>query len=152
MPNGICVQVLRTSKLRALVEKANGKILIWGRVTQNCVYLPNLGAEMRFFSLKTCDTCRKALKSLAAHDVEIIDVRADGVSPADRDAILTAFGNGALNTRSTTWRGLSEEERAKDAGVLLAAHPTLMKRPVIEVDGVWYQGWTAATKQALGVD
>lgn len=89
---------------------------------------------------------------MAFHDVEIIDVRADGVSDADRQAILTAFGDAAMNTRSTTWRGLNEEERAKGADVLLAAHPTLMKRPVIEADGVWYQGWSAATKQALGVE
>jgi len=107
---------------------------------------------MRFFGLKTCDTCRKALKLLADRDVEVIDVRADGVSDADRTAILAAFGVGALNTRSTTWRGLSEDERAQDPAVLLAAHPTLMKRPVIELNGVWYQGWTPETRAAIGVE
>lgn len=108
---------------------------------------------MRFFGLKTCDTCRKALKELAAAGItpEVIDVRADGVADADRAAILEAFGAGALNTRSTTWRGLSEEDRAREPAALLAAHPTLMKRPVIEADGVWHQGWSPATKQALGL-
>jgi arsenate reductase-like glutaredoxin family protein len=107
---------------------------------------------MRFFGLKTCDTCRKALKSLAGRDVQVIDVRADGISDEDRSAILAAFEAGALNTRSTTWRGLSEDERAQDPAVLLAAHPTLMKRPVIEIDGAWYQGWTPATRAAAGVE
>lgn len=107
---------------------------------------------MRFFGLKTCDTCRKALKMLADRDVSVIDVRADGVSDADRAAILAAFGEGAINTRSTTWRGLSENERAQAPDALLAAHPTLMKRPVIEHNGTWYQGWTPATRAALGVD
>ena len=107
---------------------------------------------MRFFGLKSCDTCRKALKALAGHDVQIIDVRADGVTDVDRAAILDAFGAGALNTRSTTWRGLSEDERAQNPAVLLAAHPTLMKRPVIEIDGTWHQGWTPATRAALGID
>lgn len=107
---------------------------------------------MRFFDLKTCDTCRKALKMLANRDVSVIDVRADGVSDADRAAILAAFGEGAINTRSTTWRGLSESERAATPEALLAAHPTLMKRPVIEHNGTWYQGWTPATRAALGVD
>ena len=79
-------------------------------------------------------------------------MRADGVSDADRGAILVAFGAAALNTRSTTWRGLSEEERAQAPEALLAAHPTLMKRPVIDMDGTWYQGWTPATRAALGVD
>lgn len=107
---------------------------------------------MRFFGLKTCDTCRKALKALDGRDVQVIDVRADGVSAADRAAILNAFGAAALNTRSTTWRGLSEAERAQDPAVLLATHPTLMKRPVIAYEGAWYQGWTPATKQAIGVE
>ena len=107
---------------------------------------------MRFFGLKTCDTCRKALKTLADREVNVIDVRADGVLDADRAAIVAAFGEAAVNTRSTTWRGLSEDERGQSTEALLAAHPTLMKRPVIEHNGQWYQGWTPATRAALGVD
>lgn len=107
---------------------------------------------MRFFGLKTCDTCRKALKSLVAREVEVIDVRADGVSGEDRAAMIAAFGDKVINTRSTTWRDLSEDERAQDAAALLATHPTLMKRPVLEIDGVWYQGWTPQTRAAAGVD
>ena len=107
---------------------------------------------MRFFGLKTCDTCRKALKSLAGREVEVIDVRADGVTDADLAAILNAFGAAAINTRSTTWRGLSEEERALAPEALLKAHPTLMKRPVIEQNGTWYQGWTPDVRAALGVE
>ena len=107
---------------------------------------------MRVFSLKSCDTCRKALKALADQNPTVIDVRADVVSSADQAAMINAFGAGALNTRSTTWRALSEEERAKDPAVLLAQHPTLMKRPVIELDGAWHQGWTPATKAAVGVE
>ena len=100
---------------------------------------------MRFFGLKTCDTCRKALKSLAAagHDPQVIDVRADGISDADLAAIVDAFGDGAINRASTTWRGLTEAERAGDTAALLRAHPTLMKRPVIESGGRWTIGWKA---------
>ena len=115
-------------------------------------HLHKMEAGMRFFGLKSCDTCRKALKALDGRDVSVIDVRADGVSDADRAAILDAFGAAAINTRSTTWRGLSEDERAGDPAALLAAYPTLMKRPVIEHNGTWYQGWTPATRAALGVD
>jgi arsenate reductase len=107
---------------------------------------------MRFFGLKSCDTCRKALKSLVGHDVDVIDVRADGVSATDCAAMIAAFGDAAINTRSTTWRNLSEDERALGTAALLAAHPTLMKRPVIEIDGAWVQGWTPATKAALGLE
>lgn len=99
---------------------------------------------MRFFGLKSCDTCRKALKALDAAGIvpEIIDVRSDGISSQDRAAMLAAFGPSALNTRSTTWRGLSEAERARDPAALLEDHPTLLKRPVIDCDGRWFQGWT----------
>ena len=107
---------------------------------------------MRFFGLKTCDTCRKALKALAGQEVQVIDVRADGVSDTDRAAIVAAFGTAAINTRSTTWRGLDDAARTLEPEALLAAHPTLMKRPVIEHNGTWYQGWTPATRAALGVD
>ncbi|WP_296419033.1 arsenate reductase family protein [Pseudooctadecabacter sp.] len=107
---------------------------------------------MRFFGLKTCDTCRKALKALDGHAVEVIDVRADGVSDDDRAAMVAAFGETVINKRSTTWRGLSEVEQSLDLDTLLKKHPTLLKRPVIDRDGVWLQGWTDDTKQALGVN
>ncbi len=100
---------------------------------------------MRFFGLKSCDTCRKALKALrdAGYAPEVIDVRADGIADADRDTIIATFGEAALNRASTTWRGLSDAEKSSDPSALLAANPTLMKRPVIEKDGAWTIGWKA---------
>ena len=82
----------------------------------------------------------------------MIDVRADGVSDADRAAMIAAFGDGVLNKRSTTWRRLSEAEQAQDPATLIAAHPTLIKRPVIEVNGTWYQGWTKDVQHAVGAN
>ena len=98
---------------------------------------------MRFIGLKTCDTCREALKFLAEarHSPIVIDVRADGLSDEDRAQIIAQFGDAAINRASTTWRGLTDVEKASDPVALLAAHPTLMKRPVIEADGVWTIGW-----------
>ena len=97
---------------------------------------------MRFYGLKSCDTCRKAQKALVAagHPVEIVDVRSDGVTRADLQRFHAAFGDALLNTRSTTWRGLSEVERARDPIELLLDHPTLMKRPVIDAETL-YLGW-----------
>ena len=100
---------------------------------------------MRFFGLKSCDTCRKALKALgeAGYAPQVIDVRADGIADADRTTIIAQFGDAAINRASTTWRGLPDAEKAADPAALLAAHPTLMKRPVIEADGAWTIGWKA---------
>lgn len=108
---------------------------------------------MRFFGLKACDTCRKALKSIKEKDlpVTVIDVRADGIAPADQAQIVAQFGDAALNRASTTWRGLSDAEKAQDAATLLAAHPTLMKRPVIQNGDVWTIGWKPDVQnQVLG--
>ena len=102
---------------------------------------------MILYGLKNCDTCRKALKSLG--DVDFRDVRADGVPASVLKSAYGQFGAALMNTRSTTWRGLSEAERAGDPLDLLAAHPTLMKRPLIEKDGALYLGWTAEVERAL---
>ncbi|SPF78388.1 ArsC/Spx/MgsR family protein [Pseudoprimorskyibacter insulae] len=103
---------------------------------------------MKLYGLKTCDTCRKARKALPEHDY--VDVRDDGVPQDVLAAAYAALGADLLNTRSTTWRGLSEADRARPALDLLADHPTLMKRPLIEQDGTFYLGWTKATQAALG--
>ncbi len=103
---------------------------------------------MQLFGLKTCDTCRKALKSLP--QAEFVDARAQGVPDTLLSAALAAFGDGLVNTRSTTWRGLSEAERGQDALSLLKAHPTLMKRPlIVEGDQMWL-GWTKQVQTELG--
>ncbi|MEX0276910.1 MAG: ArsC/Spx/MgsR family protein [Ruegeria sp.] len=104
---------------------------------------------MRLYGLKTCDTCRKALKNLP--NAEFVDVRAQGVPSDVIEQALNDFGKALLNTRSTTWRGLDEQERARPAQALLADHPTLMKRPLISSDGRLFLGWTEETRKDLGV-
>lgn len=102
---------------------------------------------MKLYGLKNCDTCRKALKSLP--DASLVDVRADGVPVEIMEQAYAKFDSALLNTRSTTWRQLSEEERAKPALELLAAHPTLMKRPLIEHDGELFLSWSKEVQAAL---
>lgn len=102
---------------------------------------------MILYGLKTCDTCRKALKSLG--DVEFRDVRAEGLPENVAHAAYARFGEALVNRQSTTWRGLSEAERAVDPLVLIAAHPALMKRPLIEAGGSLYLGWGKDVQAAL---
>ena len=104
---------------------------------------------MRLYGLKTCDTCRKALKSIP--DAEFVDVRTQGVPASVLSQALEQFGDALLNTRSTTWRGLDQEQRSRPAQELLADYPTLMKRPLIESGGALLLGWTPETRTALGV-
>ncbi|WP_417248060.1 arsenate reductase family protein [Celeribacter sp.] len=102
----------------------------------------------RVYGIKTCDTCRKAVKALGA---DLRDVRAEPLSSEEITRFVGAFGAALVNTRSTTWRGLDEAERSLDPSALIAAHPTVMKRPVIERDGQLYLGWGKDVQAALGV-
>jgi len=94
---------------------------------------------MILYGLKTCDTCRKALKSLP--DAQFVDVRAEGVPDDVLKSAYESLGAALLNTRSTTWRALDEAAHARPPLDLLAEHPTLMKRPLIVEDGHFYLGW-----------
>lgn len=102
---------------------------------------------MRIFGLKACDTCRKAAKALGA---DLVDVRAEPLTTEQIARFETAFGDALVNRRSTTWRGLDETAQAMAVPDLLAAHPAVMKRPVIETDtGALYLGWGKDVQAAL---
>lgn len=99
---------------------------------------------MQIISLKTCDTCRKAIKALRElhPDLTVTDVRADGVPAVEFERLFGVLGDALINKKSATWRGLDDDVRAQPPVDLLVAHPTLMKRPVIEHSGEITLGWT----------
>jgi len=101
------------------------------------------------YGLKTCDTCRKATRALP--DATFRDIRAEPLTATEIEEFLDTFGAALVNRASTTWRGLDEAARAEPSATLLAAHPTLMKRPVVRTDGALYLGWTPAVRAAVGV-
>ncbi len=102
---------------------------------------------MILYGLKNCDTCRKAMKALP--EATFCDVRADGMPDAVLEQAYAQFGDRLLNTRSTTWRGLDDAERNRPALALLKTYPTLMKRPLIKVNGRLTLGWNAAVQAEL---
>lgn len=110
---------------------------------------------IQFYGLKNCDTCKKALKALAGREVQVIDIRADGVDAELLSDWISRVGADVLiNRRSTTWRGLDDAARKKaehdqSAVELLVENPTLMKRPVITADGQVHVGWSKATQAAF---
>jgi len=95
----------------------------------------------RLYGISNCDTVRKARKWLEARGVafEFHDFRKQGLS-ADRVALwCDAAGlDKVLNRRGTTWRQLPEEVKATTDSTTLQAlmveQPTLIKRPVLELD------------------
>ena len=111
---------------------------------------------MIVYTLSTCDTCRKALKWLEENNVshENRDIRKDRLSSPDIEHIVRSVGwENALNRRSTTWRGLSDAQKkgldASKAVDLIAANPTLMKRPAFVTEQEVMVGWNDAVKAWL---
>lgn len=91
------------------------------------------------YGIKNCDTCRKARKAMDGSGIpyQYHDLREDGLSAALLEHILDRVPVvEALNKRSTTWRDLPDEEKeavdANKARELLLAHPTLLKRPLLD--------------------
>ncbi len=91
---------------------------------------------MRVYTLKSCDTCKKAIKWLNDQGVayEQFDIRTDGIESETVEHIVRSAGwENALNRRSTTWRALDESQKngltPEKAVGLIMDNPTLMKRP-----------------------
>lgn len=105
---------------------------------------------MNLYGLKSCDTCRKAKKALDGAHVRYAfhDVREEPPTKMQIGRWAKAAGwEKLLNKSSTTWRGLSDAEKdgvtEKKALALMAEHPTLIKRPVIENGATQvFVGWS----------
>ncbi len=106
---------------------------------------------MILYGIPTCDTCKKALKALeaAGRNVTFRDIRGEPLSEAEWSELIAEFGTNLVNTKSTTWRGLSDWMKHSEADAQLAAHPTLMKRPVIRDEDRLYLGWDEDVQAAL---
>ena len=95
--------------------------------------------KVRIYGIRNCDTMKKAFAWLDEHGVpwDFHDYKRDG-APVER---LPAWAKAVdwerlANTRGPTWRKIPEPDRqALDevrALALLAAHPSAIRRPVIE--------------------
>lgn len=112
---------------------------------------------MKLYGIPNCSTVKKARAWLAEHklDAAFHDFKKLGVDAAWlKDVIQQTGWQALLNTRGTTWRKLSEAEKAAvtdEAGAmaLMLAQPSIIKRPVLEVDGRYHLGFTEAQYQAL---
>ncbi len=111
---------------------------------------------MKVYTLKNCDTCKNALKWLANSQIEFEnhDIRVDGMNRAIITPIVETLGwEITLNRRSTTWRGLSEADKdridnSKAIGLIIE-YPTLMKRPVFEINGTFIAGFDEKAQAVL---
>lgn len=109
------------------------------------------------YGIPNCTTVKKARTWLAGHqlDVAFHDFKKQGVDAAWlRDVITQTGWQALLNTRGTTWRKLSDTEKAAasdEAGAisLMLAQSSVIKRPVLEYEGRYYLGFAEDQYQAL---
>jgi len=105
---------------------------------------------MDIYGIKTCDSCRRAIKALAG--ANFIDVRKDGISPDLLTRAYAEFGDAIVNKKSATWRGFDDATRAMDSLELVTLNPTVMKRPLIMDDqGALALGWGEDVHERFGV-
>jgi arsenate reductase (glutaredoxin) len=108
------------------------------------------------YGIKNCDTVQAARRWLEAHDIEYVfhDFRADGLALAQVQNWLQEIGGNVLiNKRSTTWKQLDATTRAglegSTAAAVLAANPTLIKRPVLDIGHQRVVGFSAENYSEL---
>ncbi len=94
------------------------------------------------YGIPNCDTMRKARKWLseAGIDYTFHDYKKEGADLSLLRKAADALGwEALLNRRGTTWRRLDAAEREgvdeAKALRLMAANPSLIKRPLLVVDG-----------------
>ncbi len=97
---------------------------------------------VKLYGIPNCNTMKKARQWLEEHGIEyqFHNYKKDGLDPETLAVWLEKLGWEALvNRRGTTWRKLSEEDRAgldtAKAKALMLANPSLIKRPVLEWKG-----------------
>ncbi|MGE0797975.1 MAG: ArsC family reductase [Lautropia sp.] len=104
-----------------------------------------------FYGIPTCDQTRKTQAWLREHGVDhrFHDFRADGLDRAMLERWISHLPwNSLLNRRGTTWRNLPADVRnqvvdQESAIEVMLAHPTLVKRPVIEIGDRLLLGFSA---------
>jgi Spx/MgsR family transcriptional regulator len=106
---------------------------------------------VRLYGIKNCDTVKKARQWLDNHSVayEFHDVRADGLTAGKVQEWLAYVDWPELvNKRSTTWKQLSKEDKenlgASNVTEVLLDKPTLIKRPVLELEQAVLVGFKPA--------
>jgi Spx/MgsR family transcriptional regulator len=100
-------------------------------------------AKTTVYGIPNCDTVKKARVWLEEHgvDFEFHDFKKAGVTaPLVKGWLKYVPLDTLLNRRGTTWRGLDDDVKASaesEAGAiaLMIEKPSVIKRPVVVVDG-----------------
>ena len=111
---------------------------------------------MIIYGISNCDTVKKAKNWLDKHniDYQFHDFRKQGLDKKIIDGWLkTVAWDKILNKRSTSWRNLdpSIQQTINESNVvdLLIDNPTLIKRPVMDVNDTITIGFNSDTYEGI---
>ncbi len=114
-------------------------------------------AATTIYGIKNCDTMKKARAFLDEHGVAYAfhDYKADGVTEAKLKNWAGKVGwEKLLNRAGTTFRKLPEADQQnlteEKAIALMQAHPSLIKRPVLEAGSTFLVGFKPEEYGRLG--
>ena len=107
------------------------------------------------YGISNCDTCRKAKNWFNENRItfDFFDFRKNELTQTKIETWIDSIGlDKLINRRGTTWRNLPDELRDQIHGPenvnVLNQFPTLMKRPIIEIDDHFLVGFdTSVIKQ-----
>jgi len=110
-----------------------------------------MARNVTIYGIKNCDTMKKARAWLDAHGVAYVfhDYKSAGVARGALENWSRAVGwETLLNRAGRTFRALPPQQQEglgeKKAIALMAAQPSMIKRPVLDVDGKLVVGFKPA--------
>jgi Spx/MgsR family transcriptional regulator len=110
------------------------------------------------YGIKNCDTMKKARAWLEKHGVVYAfhDYKSNGIDRDRLDQWAGAVGwETLLNRAGTTFRKLPDKDKTsiseKKAIALMLAQPSMIKRPIVEGDGVLVAGFKPDAWQTAGI-
>ncbi|MFY7788812.1 MAG: ArsC family reductase [Thermoflexibacteraceae bacterium] len=109
----------------------------------------------KIYGIANCDTMKKAMTWLKENDIpfEFHNYKKDGLTKEKVAEWLTQKPWDVLvNRAGTTWKKLSDEEKATDAQTataLMLEKTSIIKRPIIEADNIVVMGFNADTYQEI---
>ena len=132
-------------------------------VAKEGVFVSRKGKRMKFYCYKKCSTCKKAAAFLRAHNAtfEMIDYTEQPLTVAELRQYWRASGlplKKFFNTSGMLYRELDMKHRLTtltedDQLALLAAHPMLVKRPIMVTGQIVLVGFDEAKwAEVLGGD
>ena len=113
---------------------------------------------LTLYGIPNCDTVKKARTWLDGRGVTYAfhDYKKSGIDEASLRRWVASLGwETVLNRAGTTFRALPDADKAdlddNKAVALMLAQPSMIKRPIVEGDGVLVAGFKPDAWQAAGI-